>query len=53
MMMMKVLSGDKRMMDKWMNDIVKCVVSGGKDCAPIKGVPKEGIVKDVTKARKN
>lgn len=36
--LMKVISGEKDKMNKWMVDIEKCVKSGGKDCEAVKSI---------------
>ena len=36
--LMKVISGEKVKMNKWMVDIEKCVKSGGKDCEALEGI---------------
>ena len=36
--MMKCFSGDKKMMNKWMEDIAKAM--SGQDCAAVKDIPK-------------
>ena len=42
---MKCLSGEKQAMNKWMKDIEKCVMSGGQNCAPIKGIAAANLIK--------
>lgn len=36
--MMKVVSGDRKMMTTWMRDIENCITHGGQACNPIKGI---------------
>lgn len=35
---MKALSGKKNAMNKWLADIEKCVLLGGKNCNAVKGI---------------
>lgn len=37
---MKCLSGKKRIMNQWMDDITRCVASGEESCAAVKAIPK-------------
>ena len=37
---MKSLSGKKRMMNQWMDDVTRCIASGGESCAAVKVIPK-------------